>query len=282
MEGKKINPVGITKNTKKIISTNINMNINTLKQIAREKKQLLNEKKQLLNEKKQLIHELLHNTSLEDIQMLVDYKKKMHTKTIPTPRKSVNQMAQEYEDNIIQPPLEFRDRPIPMPITKKTVKQMTQEYEDNIIQPPLEYRDDYNHIPRSKLSNEFNFDDDLFSKSSNDQPLFNIIATRNTANKKFNSYTNEYKITVRKNVINNKNDIYNAFEKMLHMTIKKRQLGGNDRIRIVISNDELTSPISTKMLKVSDFKLKHLMHVIDTLDYKEIDLENCKIIFQSV
>ena len=66
------------------------------------------------------------------------------------------------------------------------------------------------------------------------------------------------------------------------MTIKKRQLGGNDRIRIVISNDELTHPISTKMSRVSDFKLNHLMHVIDTLDYKEIDLENCKIIIQSV
>ena len=209
--------------------------------------------------KNQLIHELFDGINLDDLQKLVDYKKKLHSK------------------------------PIPMPRTKKTVKQMTQEYEDNIIQPPLEYRDDYKPIPkprvqapRSKLSNEFNFDDDLFEKTSNDQPLFNIIGIRNTANKKFNSYTNEYKITVRKNSINNKNDIYNAFEKMLHMTIKKRQLGGNDRIRIVISNDELTHPISTKMSRVSDFKLNHLMHVIDTLDYKEIDLENCKIIIQSV
>ena len=264
--------------------------------------------------KNQLIHELFDGINLDDLQKLVDYKKKMHSKPIPIPRtkKTVKQMTQEYEDNIILPPLEFRDRPIPMPRTKKTVKQMTQEYESSVIQKTPEFRHDYTPIPAirkkramaledasvkqiplytsevkqiettPKLSNEFNFDDDLFSKSSNDQPLFNIIATRNTANKKFNSYTNEYKITVHKNVINNKNDIYNAFEKMLHMTIKKRQLGGNDRIRIVISNDELTHPISTKMSKVSDFKLKHLMHVIDTLDYKEIDLENCKIIIQSV
>ena len=135
---------------------------------------------------------------------------------------------------------------------------------------------------KSNFLKEFNFDDDIFDKTSNDQPLFNIISISNRANKKFNSYTNEYKITIRKNLINNKNDIYNAFEKMLHMTIKKRQLKSNDRLRIVISNDELTNPISTKMLKVSDFKLNHLMHVIDTLDYKEIDLENCKIIIQSV
>ena len=191
--------------------------------------------------------------------MLVDLKKKMHYKPIPKPRKSVNQMTQEYESSVIQPPLEYRDdyKPIPLPRTKKpiptprkSVNHMVQEYESNVIQPPLEYRDDYKPIPkprvpapRSKLSNEFNFEDDLFEKTSNDQPLFNIIGIRNTANKKFNSYTNEYKITVRKNSINNKNDIYNAFEKMLHMTIKKRQLGSNDRLRIVISNDELTHPI---------------------------------------
>ena len=49
-----------------------------------------------------------------------DYKPR---KPIPTPRKSVKQMAQEYEDNIILPPLEFRDdyKPIPLPRTKKTV-----------------------------------------------------------------------------------------------------------------------------------------------------------------
>ena len=44
-------------------------------------------------------------------------------KPVPTPRKSVKQMVQEYEDNIILPPLEFRDdyKPIPKPRTKKPV-----------------------------------------------------------------------------------------------------------------------------------------------------------------
>ena len=42
---------------------------------------------------------------------------------IPSPRKSVKQMVQEYEDNIILPPLEFRDdyKPVPKPRTKKPV-----------------------------------------------------------------------------------------------------------------------------------------------------------------
>ena len=38
---------------------------------------------------------------------------------IPTPRKSVKDMVQQYEDNIISPPPEFRDKPIPLARTKK-------------------------------------------------------------------------------------------------------------------------------------------------------------------
>ena len=40
---------------------------------------------------------------------------------VPTPRKSVKDMVQQYEDNIIIPPPEFRDdhKPIPAPRTKK-------------------------------------------------------------------------------------------------------------------------------------------------------------------
>ena len=42
---------------------------------------------------------------------------------IPKPRKSVNQMVQDYENNIILPPIEFRDgyKPVPLPRTKKPV-----------------------------------------------------------------------------------------------------------------------------------------------------------------
>ena len=39
---------------------------------------------------------------------------------VPTPRKSVKDMVQQYEENIILPPIEFRDdyKPIPAPRTK--------------------------------------------------------------------------------------------------------------------------------------------------------------------
>ena len=43
---------------------------------------------------------------------------------IPTPRRNVRQMIQDYEENIIAPPIEFRDdyKPIPKPRTIKPVK----------------------------------------------------------------------------------------------------------------------------------------------------------------
>ena len=44
---------------------------------------------------------------------------------VPTPRKSVKSMVQQYEDNVISPPPEFGDdyKPIPAPRTKKPVPE---------------------------------------------------------------------------------------------------------------------------------------------------------------
>ena len=77
----------------KIISTN-NMNENSLKKLS----------------KSQLIKLLLQRN--EELQS---------RKPIPAPRKSVKQMVQDYEDNIIPPPPEFSDdyKPIPKPRTQK-------------------------------------------------------------------------------------------------------------------------------------------------------------------
>ena len=44
------------------------------------------------------------------------------TKPVPTPRKSVKSMVQQYEDNVISPPPKFRDKPIPLPRTKKPLQ----------------------------------------------------------------------------------------------------------------------------------------------------------------
>ena len=107
---------------KKIISTN-NMNTRSLSKLT----------------KSQLIS-LLMKKNLEIRKLLLNNMKQQPTN----------------EDNLIQPPLEFKDdhKPVPTPRTKKpvpaprkNVKQMVQEYEDNIIQPPLEFRDDYKPVP---------------------------------------------------------------------------------------------------------------------------------------
>ena len=63
--------------------------------------------------KSQLIKLLLKNENKKQVPQ--------KRRPIPTPRKSVKQMVKQYEDNIIQPPAEFRDnyKPVPAPRTKK-------------------------------------------------------------------------------------------------------------------------------------------------------------------
>ena len=61
-----------------------------------------------------------------------------------------NMKLQPKNDNIIPPPLEFKDDYKPIPTPRKSVKQMVQDYEDSIILPPLEFRDDYKPIPKPR------------------------------------------------------------------------------------------------------------------------------------
>ena len=95
------------------MSTN-NMNKQTLK--SKTKDELI----QMI-----LKQEILEKSNNELIQGLLkeNIKSQQKQKPTPAPRKNVKQMVQEYEDNIIQPPLEFRDdyKPVPLPRTKKPV-----------------------------------------------------------------------------------------------------------------------------------------------------------------
>lgn len=51
----------------------------------------------------------------------------MDDEPVRAPRKSVNQMVKEYEDNIILPPPEFRDgyKPVAKPGTRKSIVKKT-------------------------------------------------------------------------------------------------------------------------------------------------------------
>ena len=143
----------------------------------------MNKPSENLHVKNKLLRELLYDTSLEDLQMLVDYKKKMHTKPIPTPRKSVNQMTQEYENNIIAPPPKFRDSRKPIPTPRKSVNQMIQEYENNIIAPPTEFRDDYKPVPALRTR----------------KPIPLIRTKIEETNKALRGYTSSYIISIKHN-----------------------------------------------------------------------------------
>ena len=48
-------------------------------------------------------------TKSQLIELLKQNNKKPNRKPVPTPRKSVKQMVQDFEENIILPPPEFRD-----------------------------------------------------------------------------------------------------------------------------------------------------------------------------
>ena len=98
-------------------SNHINMNKRDLKKLS----------------KSQLINMLLKQSVMKPKIIVVDDTKPVPTPRtykprppVPTPRKSVKQMAKEYEKNIILPPPEFRDdyKPVPAPRTKQhTVKK---------------------------------------------------------------------------------------------------------------------------------------------------------------
>ena len=71
-------------------------------------------------------------------------------KPTPHPRKSVKQMVQNYENNIIKPPVQFRDGPQPLP-------------RNNIIPPPIQFADKPKAAPRVK---KVLFDNQLIPKAA--------------------------------------------------------------------------------------------------------------------
>ena len=120
---------------KNIIYTN-SMNNSDLKNLT--KSQLIN----LLLKQNAEIQKLLQANQQQQQQQQQQPKNDDNVqprRPIPTSRKSVKQMVQEYEDHIILPPLEFRDgyKPVPLPRTKieqvaKALKGYTKSFEIGI------------------------------------------------------------------------------------------------------------------------------------------------------
>ena len=77
-------------------------------------------------------------------------------------------------------------------------------------------------------------------------------------------------------------EIYDIFHEIVKLIKKRRKLRGKDIIRIVVQHEELTKAISTKFNAVKYFELGELDDIINVLRYRDIPIEECKIIVQSV
>ena len=127
----------------------------------------------------------------------------------------------------------------------------------------------------------FKFDNDIFQTENTSLGKFKIISVQNRENKKFKSYTNEFKVKILKKLDDDK-DIYHIFQEIVKTVKKRRKLSNNDMLRIVIQNENLPKAISTKFKKVQDFELGDLETIINILEYRAIPIEKCKIVIQSV
>ena len=128
---------------------------------------------------------------------------------------------------------------------------------------------------------EFNFDDDIFQTRNQSLEKFKIISVQSRENKKFKSYTNEFKVKILKNLDDVK-EIYHIFQELVKTVKRRRKLSDNDILKLVIQNEELPDAISTKFNKVEDFNLGDLETIINILEYRAIPVEKCKIVVQSV
>ena len=76
--------------------------------------------------------------------------------------------------------------------------------------------------------------------------------------------------------------MYHMIQELINTVKRRRKLTNNDMLRLVIQNEELPNGISTKFNKVQDFELGDLEELIKILEYRNIPLEKCKIVVQSV
>ena len=67
----------------------------------------------------------------------------------------------------------------------------------------------------------FNFDDDIFQTENRSLEKFKIISVQSRQNKKFKSYTNEFRVKILKE-LDNDNEIYHIFQELVK-TVKKEK-----------------------------------------------------------
>ena len=84
-----------------------------------------------------------------------------------------------------------------------------------------------------KPKDDFNFDDDIFQTENTSLGKFKIISIQSRENKKFKSYTNEFKVKILKKLDDVK-EIYHIFQELVKTVKKRGKLSDNDILRHVI------------------------------------------------
>ena len=152
------------------------------------------------------------------------------TKPVPTPRNKVNQLVQFFENKPTPPPRPGKWENVkPKPVPRKSVNK------DIILSPPKGFRDRPPKPSRNPPlpptpKHEFNFDDDIFQTENTSLGKFKIISVQSRENKKFKSYTNEFKVKILKKLDDVK-EIYHIFQELVK-TVK-----GGESLAITICSD---------------------------------------------
>ena len=145
-----------------------------------------------------------------------------------------------------QPTIQIREnQKAQKPIDKQ--KPIRRPPQRPLLPPPQQKYD-----PRSDYL--FNFDNNIFQTENESLEKFKIINVQSSENKKFKSFTNEFKVKILKK-LNDVKEIYHIFQELIKTVKTRRKLSNNDRLRFVIQNKELPNAISTKFNRVQDFKL---------------------------
>ena len=229
---------------------------------------------------------------------------------MPLPKKGLKtrpySMDMNKEDHIVTlPKIGLKTRPYNIDVEKKDLKRLTKgqlikllmnqpkneevksiNKDMIILPPPKQFRDKPPKPSREPPlpptpKHKFSFNDDIFQTGNQSLEKFKIISVQSRENKKFKSYTNEFKVKILKKLDNVK-EIYHIFQELVKTVKRRRNLSDNDMLRLVIQNEELPNAISTKFNKVEDFKLGDLENVINILEYRAIPIEKCKIVVQIV
>ena len=137
---------------------------------------------------------------------------------------------------------EFENSIVPQPKQQESLTGVN-SYEDLIIKPPEQFQDKQKKRrppkptrkppPPPPPRNDVKYDDEIFQTENQSLEKFKIISVQSRKNKKFKSFTNEFKVEIIKKLDDIK-EIYHIFQELIKTVKRRRKLSNNDMLRLVI------------------------------------------------